>query len=67
METRKELIDIIETFGHDNIILADKILNYFIVTRRNALTNCPYCKSDNIEQKTKTNDWCRDCKRYWKV
>lgn len=44
-----------------------EILNMYSVVGRSGQFNCPYCNSSNIAQKTKSNDWCKDCKREWAV
>jgi transposase-like protein len=37
------------------------------VVGRSEQFNCPFCNSTNIHQKTKSNDWCKDCEKEWAV
>ena len=44
-----------------------KLLGIGDVVGRSEQFNCPFCNSTNIHQKTKSNDWCKDCEKEWAV
>ena len=83
MTTEKKIEEILTAFAikNDNVVdpkeykqlINDKtaeIVKLFaipVVVGRSEQFNCPFCNSTNIHQKTKSNDWCKDCEKEWAV
>jgi predicted Zn-ribbon and HTH transcriptional regulator len=55
-----------ETYENECLMAADELIKLFDLPNVVG-SSCPECGSANTQQKTKSNDECKDCKSEWAI